>query len=107
MDAKSANALQTKLETVIREGWRTKDPEVRVTSTLRADGKIDITVVSHLFESQDGQERESAFWPVFADVPKAELIYMTYCLLLTPAEAARNFDAPNASTGTDNEDRWA
>ena len=76
---------------MILERWGAKDPEVVVNSRLRPDGKVDITVISREFEEKGGLEREALFWPVFDPVPKPEMIYLTYCLLLTPNEAARHF----------------
>ena len=64
-------------------------------------------VVSHLFAGKDGLERESLFYPVFDPVPKTDMLYMTYCLLLTPQEAARNFATPTRPTGENNADAWA
>jgi hypothetical protein len=107
MERAEAQALQSRLEAVVREQWGERDPEVQVSSVLREDGKVDMTVVSRLFEGKDGLEREAFFWPTFAPVPKSDLIYMTYCLLLTPEEAARHFAAPGPPSGTDNTDAWA
>ena len=103
MDRTAAEQLRAHLEAVIRGGWHARDPEAQVTSVLRADNMIDITVVSELFEDKNGLEREAFFWPVFDPVPKYDLIYMTYCLLLTPEEAARI----GSPTGKDNRDDWA
>jgi hypothetical protein len=89
MDETAVRDLQGRLENLVREQWSARDPEARVISRLREGGKIDLTIVSRLFAGQDGLEREALFWPVFASVPKSELIYMTYCLLLTPEEAEK------------------
>ncbi|HZO91157.1 MAG TPA: hypothetical protein VFB38_22720 [Chthonomonadaceae bacterium] len=97
MDARAAKARQERLERIVRERWGARDPEAQVTSVLRPDGKVDMTVVSRLFEGLGGLEREALFWPTFDPVPKSDLIYMTYCLLLTPEEAARHFAAPGDS----------
>src|SRR5947199_1043492 len=107
MDEAEAKALKARLETVVQEQWGALDPDVQVSGLLHADGKIDLTVVSRLFEGKDGLEREAAFWPVFASVPKSELIHMTYCLLLTPQEAARHFAQAGPRPGKDNADEWA
>lgn len=93
-----ANDRQVRLETLVREQAAQWDPDARVTALVRPDGKVDITVVSRLFEGKDSRDREAAFWPVFDPVPKSELIYLTYCLLLTPAEeAAGSFRAAPAA----------
>src|SRR5690349_20050728 len=105
MEKSAREALQARLEQRVREQWQREDPELRVSSRLRPDGKIDMTVVSRLFAGKDGLEREAFFWPTFADVPDSELISMTYCLLLTPEEAERHFAAPD--TDQDNTDNWA
>jgi hypothetical protein len=94
MEPDPAEARRARLEALIRARWGEQDPDARIASTLRSDNKIDVTVVSRLFEEKDGLEREAFFWPVFASVPRSDLIYMTYCLLLTPEEAARHFAAP-------------
>ncbi len=106
MEAAEAQARQNRLEQIVRERWGEQDPAVVVTSSLRDDGKVDMVVVSRLFEGKDGLEREACFWPAFASVPKSDLIYMTYCLLLTPEEAARHFAEPGPPPGRDNEDAW-
>ena len=85
----TAQALQAKLENTARTEWGRRDPAVQVASVLHGDGKVDLTVVSALFEGRDGSEREADFWPVFAALPRSELVRMTYCLLVTPGEAAR------------------
>jgi hypothetical protein len=94
MDEAAARGLQARLEQLIRERWSVLDPEVVVSSRLREGMKIDITVISRSFEGKDDLERSASFWPVFEPVPRSELIYMTYCLLLTPEEAADYFTAP-------------
>jgi hypothetical protein len=107
MDRAEAEALRARLEDVVRAGWGERDPEVRVSSTLHPDNKIDLTVVSALFAGRAGLEREAFFWPVFAPVPRPDLIHMTYCLLLTPEEARRHFATPGPPPGQDNRDAWA
>jgi hypothetical protein len=107
MDTAEVEALRERLEALVRERWGVYDPDVQVSSTLRSDRKIDMRVVSHLFEGKDGLERESLFYPVFDPVPKTDMLHMTYCLLLTPQEAARNFATPVSRTGENNLDTWA
>lgn len=107
MDRMTTDALRGRLEQLVRERWRSQDPDVRVSTRLREDGKIDMTVVSERFAGKDGLEREAFFWPVFDPVPRDDLVQMTYCLLLTPEEAARHFATPGPSPGKDNEDAWA
>lgn len=106
MDKEAAEALQARLEHRIRAYWSAQDPDVQVSSLLHADGRIDLTVVSRLFADKDGLEREAFFWPVFAPVPKSELIQMTYCLLLTPEEAARHFALSGPPQGQSYHDDW-
>ena len=103
MQVEELRALQTRLEEVVRQGWSERDPDVRVSSVLRDGNKIDMTVISKRFEGLEGRDREASFWPVFEPIPKYDLVYMTYCLLLTPDEAARR----NSATGRDNTDDWA
>ncbi|MCW3099217.1 MAG: hypothetical protein JWL77_4835 [Chthonomonadaceae bacterium] len=103
MQVEELIALQRRLEEVVRQGWQERDPEVRVSSVLRDGNKIDMTVISKLFASLEGRDREAEFWPVFDPIPKYDLIYMTYCLLLTPEEAARIDASPAAR---DNSDDW-
>jgi hypothetical protein len=103
----AAKALQARLESLVRARWGERDPDAKVSSTVRDDGKVDLMVVSRLFEGKDGLEREAFFWPVFAPVPKSDLIHMTYCLLLTPEEAARLFARPGPPPGKDYQDNWA
>ncbi len=95
-----------RLETLVREEWGLHDPDALVSTTLRGDNKIDMKVVSRLFEGKDGLEREAFFYPVFDPVPKTEMLHMTYCLLLTPHEAARNFAMPGESAKEENTDNW-
>lgn len=101
-----ARERQARLESVLRAEWGQRDPDVVVSGALRPDGKVDMTVVSRLFAGKDGLEREAFFWPVFETVPKSELVYMTYCLLLTPEEAGRHFAKSGAPPGDDYEDHW-
>jgi len=107
MDKTDIEALRAQLETLVYQSWSQKDADVQVFSTLRADNKIDMRIISHLFEGKDGLEREALFYPVFAPIAKTEMLHMTYCLLLTPEEAARVFEAPTQRTGKDNIDDWA
>ena len=81
--------LREKLETLILAEWKVFDPFARVTSKLREDGKIDFTIISERFASMDGLQREAFFWQSFKDVPKTDLVRMTYGLLMTPEEAKR------------------
>ena len=107
MDRTDIEALRIRLETLVRENWGPKDTDLQVFSTLRTDNKIDMRIVSPLFEGKDGLEREAFFYPVFAPIPKTEMLYMTYCLLLTPEEEARVFAVPRQRGGEDNTDNWA
>ena len=102
MLAEELSALQARLEEVVRQGWGERDPDVEVTSVLRDGNKIDMTVISQRFAGLEGRDREASFWPVFDPVPKYDLVYMTYCLLLTPEEAA----VGRSSQGTVNADDW-
>ena len=106
MEAGDIEALRERLETFVCEQWGRNDPDVEVSTTLRADGKIDMRIVSRLFEGKDGLEREAFFYPVFDPVPKTEMLHMTYCLLLTPREAARNFAVPGQNENQNNADNW-
>lgn len=106
MDQENLAALQDRLETLIRLQWSEVDSEVVVTTKLRNGKKVDVTVISSLFEGKDGLAREAFFWPVFETVPKSELIYMTYCLLLTPDEAATHFSGTREDTGKSYVDSW-
>lgn len=106
MEREEREALRQQLETVVRTGWGEQDPDVQVISRLNPENKIDMTVISRLFEGRDGLEREAFFWPVFTPVPKPDLVHMTYCLLLTPAEATRYFAEPGKGAGRDNDDAW-
>ena len=86
-----AETRRQRLEATVRDEWGRRDPEGRVASTLRPDGKVDLRVVSTRFKTLDDRDREALFWPVFESVPREDLIYMTYCLLLTPEEEALHF----------------
>ena len=81
--------LRGRLETLIRTEWKVFDPFATVTSKLHEDGKIDFTVISEHFENMDGLQREAFFWRSFKDVPKTDLVRMTYGLLMTPEEAKK------------------
>jgi hypothetical protein len=89
---------QARLDALIRECLAKWDPEAIVRSAIRPDGKLDITVVSRRFEGRDSREREADFWPALDLVPKPEMVYLTYCLLLTPEEAERSFGVAPAVT---------
>ena len=106
METGEIEELRERLETLVRERWGKEDPDVEVSTTLRDDAKIDMRVVSRLFEGKDGLEWEAFFYPVFDPVPKTEMLHMTYCLLLTPREAARNFAVPGTNTNQNNADNW-
>lgn len=107
MDRTDVEALRVRLETLVRENWGPSDKELQVLSILRTDNKIDMRIISPLFEGKDGLEREAFFYPVFAPIPKTEMLHMTYCLLLTPEEAVRVFAIPMQRAGEDNTDDWA
>ena len=87
MPEDGSESLKGRLESLILRELHKEDAQVKVISRLREDQKIDVTVISTLFEGRDGQARESLFWRVFAETPKSELIYMTYALMMTPDEA--------------------
>jgi hypothetical protein len=87
----AAEHRRDRLEALVREQVTDWDPEAVVRSSVRHDGLLDLTVVSHRFDGMDSREREAAFWPALGPVPKPEMIYLTYCLLLTPEEAERSF----------------
>ena len=101
----AASERQARLAELIRAGLAEWDAEAVVRSTVRPDGKIDTTVVSRRFEGRDSREREADFWPALDPVPKSEMVYLTYCLLLTPEEAERSFsETPVVSAAGENWD---
>jgi hypothetical protein len=86
-------ARQQRLERAVTTHW---DSEAEIRSHLRPNGMVELTVVSLRFEGVSGSDREGMFWATFAETSREDLIYMAYCLLLTPDEAQRYF-APAAS----------
>ncbi len=91
--AKTSTYRSAALESLIRDCVRGWDPDAEVRSAFRPDQKMDLTVISTRFEGIDSRDREGSFWQALDPVPKSEMVYLTYCLLLTPREAARNFGA--------------
>lgn len=81
------NTLAERIEQAIREAWSSQDPSLQIDVAARADGKLEITVISAIFEEQDSFERESRLWTVLRPFSPSDLIHLTYSLLLTPAEA--------------------
>lgn len=75
----------------LREAWHTEDAEADFRGVLRPNGLCDITVISKRFEGVSGTEREGLFWRAFDSIPRDMLVYMTYCLLLTPDESEKHF----------------
>ena len=106
MRVEELTRLQARLEEVVRQGWKARDPEAQVTSVLRDGDKIDMTVISAAFAGLEGREREARFWPVFDPVPKYDLLYMTCCLLLTPDEAAERFGRSTPARPGSRIDDW-
>jgi hypothetical protein len=82
-DELAARVLQT-----LSRAWQDQDPDVRVMLSRRADGKLDLTVVSRLFEAGGSEERERILWSAIRSLDPRDTIQMTYSLLLTPSEAA-------------------
>ncbi|HLJ55639.1 MAG TPA: hypothetical protein VKT77_11420 [Chthonomonadaceae bacterium] len=80
------------------------DPDAAVRAETRPDGKLDLTVISRRFEGKDSREREEEFWPALHSIPKADMVHLTYCLLLTPEEAERSFGPAQPPGATDNWD---
>jgi hypothetical protein len=79
--------LAARVSEAVTSAWRTDDPEARVAATRRPDGKLDITVISRLFDSLPSVERERLLWSVLRSFPPDDTVRMTYSLLVTPAEA--------------------
>jgi len=105
VDERAVADRRAGLEALLRERLNELDSDAQVRFAIRPDGKVDITVVSVLFEGKDSREREALFWPVFDPVPKSELIHLTYCLLLTPEEARLQFNDREVSSGG-NAENW-
>jgi len=80
-------SLSERIEQAIREAWSPQDPNIRVEIASREDGKLEITLISAIFEGQDSFERESGLWTVLRSFSPSDLVRLTYSLLLTPAEA--------------------
>ena len=106
MDMAEVEALRERLDTLVRERWSLRDPDVQVSSALREDHKIDMRVVSHLFEGRDGLEREALFYPVFDPVPQDRHAAHDVLPVLTPRRP-RSFALPGQRTGENNTDTWA
>ena len=82
---------QARLEASMRAAVAEWDAGAEVRCALRPDGKMDFTVISRRFEGSDDREREADFWLALDPLPKSEMVYLTFCLLLTPEEAERSF----------------
>ncbi len=80
--------LAERVEGAIRGAWSERDPHLSVACARRGDGKLDVTVISRLFESRTSEEREILLWSVLRSFPADDSVRMTYSLLLSPAEAA-------------------
>jgi hypothetical protein len=87
----AADERRGRLQDLIRASVAAWDSDAEVRASARPDGKIDMTIVSCRFEGLDSRDREASFWPALDPVPKSEMVYLTYCLLLTPEEAERSF----------------
>ena len=79
------------VEETLLERFRLLDPGAYLINSGHHNGKIDLTVVSTLFEGMDSSDREGLVWPMLRDLPEQDLLRMTYCLFLTPEEAAQHF----------------
>lgn len=71
----------------IRAAWRS-DPALRVEVTPRPDGLHDLRVISDRFAGRSAADREQLLWEVLRDADRADLVQMTYGLLLSHEEAA-------------------
>lgn len=80
--------LARRVNAAVTQAWRTEDPSVRTLARRHADGKLDVTVITHLFESKSSEERETMLWSVLRSFPPSDTVQMTYSLLLTPSEAS-------------------
>jgi hypothetical protein len=103
-DVKTAADRGESLTALIRSCAAAWDPQSEVRANARPDGKLDVTVISGRFEGLDSRSREAEFWPALEPVPKSEMIYLTYCLLLTPQEAEHDFGS--AQTEADRAENW-
>ena len=75
----------------LREGVRAWDASTTTRTVILPSGLIDVTVVSSRFQGLNSREREEIFWPALDSIPKPQMIHLTYCLLLSPDEAAESF----------------
>ena len=89
--AESVRDRQARLEASMRAAVTEWDIEAEIRCALRPDGKMDFTVISRRFEGSDDREREAGFWPALDPLPKSDMVYLTFCLLLTPEEAESSF----------------
>jgi hypothetical protein len=80
--------LARRVEEAVSKAWRTDDPDVRTLTRRHSDGKLDVTVVTRLFESEPCEDRERMLWSVLRSFPPSDTVQMTYSLLLTPSEAS-------------------
>lgn len=88
---------QARIGAQLRGATAAWDPEATVRSVARPDGMLDVTIISRRFEGLDSRDREEAFWPALDPIAKADMVYLTYCLLLTSEEARQSFGAVRPS----------
>ena len=81
--------LAAKVRRVILHAWREQDPGVVIRTRERADGLLDLTVVTRLFEGMEAFEREPLLWSALRDLTRYDAIHLTYSLLLTPSESVQ------------------
>ncbi len=80
-----------RIRTAVLRYLAVADAAAVVRAGVNSDGKIDMTVISTVFEGLDSMERETRIWPAFRALDPGDLITMTYCLFLTPSEATVHF----------------
>jgi hypothetical protein len=80
--------LAARVRDTIARAWAGQDPDAEVVPVRRADGKLDVTVISRLFESANNEDRERILWSAIRSLDVRDTVQMTYSLLLTPSEAA-------------------
>lgn len=68
-----------------------QEPQENATLHLRPDGKTELRVITAKFVGLEGREREALLWEALREMPTAQMLTMTYSLLLTPDEAQRYF----------------
>lgn len=91
LNKREVKELMKHVEQMLKADFVATHPDSEIQVSEGWGDNIHILVVSEAFKGMPAEKRDDMVWPILEKLPKADMIHISLCLLLTPEEAETPF----------------